>query len=377
MSSQKNLMSFFKPVPKKRSLTADACNEECNETNGKKKLKLETDTTDDCSRPDTNSFKEGIEEPKPKLEETDEDTVKSTDESQENTCDNISEDKYKEQEEKISKENNQNSINTVMSTPPNKNTQDKTIMSPFGMLTPLQCLARIKSQVAKTPALHPSIGSSWFFALQTEFKKPYFAKLSEFVTRERQRGTVYPPADQVWTWTTKVPIRDIKVVILGQDPYHNPGQAHGLCFSVPKGVPPPPSLLNMYKELATDIPGFTAPKHGYLEGWAEQGVLLLNACLTVRANSPNSHKDQGWEQLTDAVIKYISEKNRNVVFLLWGSYAQKKGMVVDKKKHHILKTVHPSPLSAHRGFLGCKHFSQCNELLHKAGKKPIDWSHLP
>ncbi|XP_034254795.1 uracil-DNA glycosylase-like isoform X4 [Thrips palmi] len=242
---------------------------------------------------------------------------------------------------------------------------------------PSDCLAKIKSQVAKTPALHHSIGSSWFFALHSEFQKPYFSKLSEFVSRERQRGPVFPPADQVWTWTTKVPIKEIKVVILGQDPYHNPGQAHGLCFSVPKGVTPPPSLLNMYKELSTDIPGFVAPKHGYLDGWAQQGVLLLNACLTVRANSPNSHKDQGWEQLTDAVIKYISENGRNVVFLLWGSYAQKKGSVVDKKKHHILKTVHPSPLSAHRGFLGCKHFSLCNDFLKKSGKKPIDWSYLP
>ncbi|KAJ1524847.1 hypothetical protein ONE63_009715 [Megalurothrips usitatus] len=244
-------------------------------------------------------------------------------------------------------------------------------------ITPLQALARIKSQVSKTPALHHTIGSTWFFALHSEFQKPYFAKLSEFVSRERQKGTVYPPADQVWTWTTKVPIKDVKVVILGQDPYHNPGQAHGLCFSVPKGVHPPPSLVNMYKELTNDIPGFVTPNHGYLDGWAQQGVLLLNACLTVRANSPNSHKDQGWEQLTDAVIKYISDHGRNVVFLLWGAYAQKKGSIVDKKKHHILKTVHPSPLSAHRGFFGSKHFSQCNDFLKKAGKKPIDWSQLP
>lgn len=370
MSAQKSLTSFFKPVPKKRSLSDDnVLSENCA---SKKKLKLENDFENEKIQLTVDPVKDcDLVDPEAKSKSMDDVVTEKT--TKEGTCEEKEDKNSLVDEKKTSKENDP----SVLSTPPNKKTQDKTIMSPFGMLTPLQCLARIKSQAAKTPALHPCIGSTWFFALHSEFQKPYFSKLSEFVTRERERGRVYPPADQVWTWTTKVPIKDIKVVILGQDPYHNPGQAHGLCFSVPKGVTPPPSLVNMYKELAADIPGFTAPKHGYLEGWAEQGVLLLNACLTVRANTPNSHKDQGWEQLTDAVIKYISANNRNVVFLLWGSYAQKKGSVVDQKKHHILKTVHPSPLSAHRGFLGCRHFSQCNDFLKKAGKKPIDWSHLP
>lgn len=358
-------MAFFKPVQKKRTSTEanlpDDFSDVCKSDS--KKLKVDASSAKIEDNPPSNVAKSTIEEegktvPCDDKSSTDDNSVE---------CSNTVH----------TKENDPNIANGLMSTPPNKVNPDRKVMSPYGMITPLQCLAKIKSQVAKTPALHHSIGSTWFFALHSEFQKPYFSKLSEFVTRERQRGIVYPPADQVWTWTTKVPIKDIKVVILGQDPYHNPGQAHGLCFSVPKGVAPPPSLVNMYKELSSDIPGFETPKHGYLDGWAQQGVLLLNACLTVRANSPNSHKDQGWEQLTDAVIKYISENGRSVVFLLWGSYAQKKGSVVDKKKHHILKTVHPSPLSAHRGFFGCKHFSQCNEFLKKMGKKPIDWSYLP
>ncbi|XP_068710172.1 uracil-DNA glycosylase-like isoform X2 [Montipora foliosa] len=169
----------------------------------------------------------------------------------------------------------------------------------------------------------------------------------------------------------------IKVVIIGQDPYHGPRQAHGLCFSVPPGVGIPPSLVNIYKELENDIDGFQAPKHGYLTGWAKQGVLLLNACLTVVASKANSHKDKGWEQFTDAVIRWINSNLTGVVFLLWGAYAQKKGSFIDKKKHCVLKAVHPSPLSAHRGFLGCKHFSQANQYLKKVGKKAIDWRSLP
>ncbi|XP_034254793.1 uracil-DNA glycosylase-like isoform X2 [Thrips palmi] len=359
--SQKNLMSFFKPVQKKRTSTeANLLNASGDVSeNDSKRMKVDATSVQKTSSDIADSI---IQEETPAPSD-----VKTASDDNPDA---------KSQNSDL-KENDPNASNALLCTPPNKVNPDKKVMSPFGMITPLQCLAKIKSQVAKTPALHHSIGSSWFFALHSEFQKPYFSKLSEFVSRERQRGPVFPPADQVWTWTTKVPIKEIKVVILGQDPYHNPGQAHGLCFSVPKGVTPPPSLLNMYKELSTDIPGFVAPKHGYLDGWAQQGVLLLNACLTVRANSPNSHKDQGWEQLTDAVIKYISENGRNVVFLLWGSYAQKKGSVVDKKKHHILKTVHPSPLSAHRGFLGCKHFSLCNDFLKKSGKKPIDWSYLP
>ncbi|CAL4112429.1 unnamed protein product, partial [Meganyctiphanes norvegica] len=237
--------------------------------------------------------------------------------------------------------------------------------------------AEIRLQSKKTPALHENIGESWYKALKGEFSKPYFLKLSEFVNAERQKATIYPPAEQVYSWTQYCKLEDVKVVILGQDPYHGPKQAHGLCFSVQIGVPAPPSLKNMYKELETDIEGFTIPDHGHLLGWATQGVLLLNACLTVRAANANSHKDKGWEKFTDAIIKAVSENNKDVVFLLWGGYAQKKASHVDKKKHHLLKGPHPSPLSVYRGFYGCKHFSQCNELLKKAGKKTIDWTNLP
>lgn len=237
--------------------------------------------------------------------------------------------------------------------------------------------AQIKLQSKKTPALHSSIGHSWYQALKSEFQQPYFEKLSAFLANERQQRTTYPPEEEVYSWTRYSALRDVKVVILGQDPYHGPGQAHGLCFSVPVGIKPPPSLLNMYKELEDDIPGFVRPPHGYLLGWAKQGVLLLNACLTVQAHQANSHKDKGWEKFTDAVIKTVSQRNRGVVFLLWGSYAQKKAAVVDKKQHHLLNAPHPSPLSAHRGFFGCKHFSKCNQLLQEAGKKPIEWSYLP
>ncbi|XP_063232987.1 uracil-DNA glycosylase-like [Bacillus rossius redtenbacheri] len=241
-----------------------------------------------------------------------------------------------------------------------------------------ECLEEIiKTTCLKYPILHPGIGETWFKTLKEEFDKPYFQTLSRFVTTERARHTVYPPEDKVWTWTRMCPVSAVKVVILGQDPYHGPGQAHGLCFSVMKGITPPPSLQNMYKELSTDIPGFEIPSHGNLSGWARQGVLLLNACLTVRAGCANSHKDQGWEQLTDAVIRHVGTRCRGVVFLLWGAHAQAKARLVDQKKHHLLKTVHPSPLSAHRGFFGCKHFSKCNELLKKSGKRPIDWADLP
>lgn len=237
--------------------------------------------------------------------------------------------------------------------------------------------AEIKQTSRKFGALHENIGTSWFSALKTEFSKPYFEKLSHFLDGERKKSTIFPPAEQVYSWTHHCELREVKVVILGQDPYHGPRQAHGLCFSVQKGVPPPPSLLNMYKELESDIEGFQRPSHGHLIGWAKQGVLLLNACLTVCAHNANSHKDQGWEKFTDSVIKAVSDRNKGVVFLLWGSYAQKKAAVVDKKKHHLLNTTHPSPLSAHRGFLGCKHFSKCNEILKKEGKRPIDWTDLP
>lgn len=253
---------------------------------------------------------------------------------------------------------------------------EECIKTPVRKEWPNEIIAKIKLTSNRFPALHKSIGHSWFRALEPEFKKAYFLKLSQFLVKERASKRIFPSEENVWTWTNMCEISDVKVVILGQDPYHNPGQAHGLCFSVPIGVTPPPSLNNMYQELESDIPGFSRPNHGYLEGWAKQGVLLLNACLTVVCNSPNSHKDQGWEQLTDAVIRTLSERNSNLVFLLWGSYAQKKAAVVDKRKHHLLKAPHPSPLSAHRGFFGCKHFSMCNKLLQEAGKKPIDWRNL-
>uniref|UniRef100_A0A1A8M9J1 Uracil-DNA glycosylase n=1 Tax=Nothobranchius pienaari TaxID=704102 RepID=A0A1A8M9J1_9TELE len=201
-------------------------------------------------------------------------------------------------------------------------------------------------------------------------------QLMNFVSEERKRHTVFPPVEHVFTWTQTCGSRDVKVVILGQDPYHGPGQAHGLCFSVKRPVPPPPSLENMYKELASDIKGFQHPGHGDLTGWAEQGVLLLNAVLTVRAHQANSHKDKGWEAFTDAVVQWVSTNLEGVVFMLWGSYAQKKGAAINRKRHHVLQAVHPSPLSAHRGFFGCNHFSKANELLKKSGKSPIDWKAL-
>lgn len=217
---------------------------------------------------------------------------------------------------------------------------------------------------------------SWFRALEKEFSKEYFGRLSAFLETERKRGTVFPPEELVYSWTQLCQIRDVKVVIIGQDPYHNDGQAHGLCFSVPKGVTPPPSLVNIYKELATDIPGFVAPKHGDLTGWASQGVLLLNACLTVRAHNANSHAGKGWELFTNAVIKWFNEHAHGIVFMLWGTYAQKKGEFIDGKRHKVLKAVHPSPLSAMRGFFGCKHFSQANAALTKLNKPTIDWCKL-
>ncbi|KAL3187610.1 hypothetical protein MRX96_025100 [Rhipicephalus microplus] len=238
-------------------------------------------------------------------------------------------------------------------------------------------IAKVKLQSRATPVVPADIGLSWFGALEQEFSKEYFAKLNSFVLEERKRYTVYPPHEDVFSWTKSCEVNKVKVVILGQDPYHNPGQAHGLAFSVPKGVAIPMSLQNMYKELANDIPGFQQPSHGNLTGWAQQGVLLLNACLTVRMNTPNSHKDRGWENITDAVIRHLNKQCSNLVFLLWGAYAQKKGSIIDQKKHQILQCAHPSPLSASRGFFGCRHFSKANEYLIKHRKQPIDWSRLP
>lgn len=222
-----------------------------------------------------------------------------------------------------------------------------------------------------------SLGLSWFRALRQDFKKPYMNSLIQFLKEERSKYTVYPPARDVFSWTLSCAIEEVKVVILGQDPYHGPGQAHGMSFSVRPGVPAPPSLGNIYKELESNVLGFQRPIHGYLMGWANQGVLLLNACLTVREHQPKSHTGKGWEKLTTAVIHWLNSNRRNLVFLLWGKDAQKKGSFIDSKKHCVFKSVHPSPLSAHRGFLGCKHFSQANQYLIQNGKAAINWSSLP
>lgn len=216
------------------------------------------------------------------------------------------------------------------------------------------------------------IEKSWQEVLQTEFDKPYFENLVGFVKQEYVSNTIFPPAGQIFNAFNTCPFNNVKVVILGQDPYHGPGQAHGLCFSVNDGIQFPPSLQNIFKEITSDL-GIPAPKTGNLTRWAEQGVLLLNATLTVRASQAGSHQGKGWEEFTDAVIKTISEKAENVVFILWGSYAIKKKSLINTAKHCILTAPHPSPLSSYRGFFGCKHFSQTNTYLTSKGKTPIEW----
>lgn len=216
------------------------------------------------------------------------------------------------------------------------------------------------------------IEKSWKEVLQTEFDKPYFENLVGFVKQEYTSHTIFPPAGQIFNAFNTCPFNNVKVVILGQDPYHGPRQAHGLCFSVNDGIQFPPSLQNIFKEINSDL-GIPMPKSGNLTRWAEQGVLLLNATLTVRASQAGSHQGRGWEEFTDAVIKIISEKSENVVFILWGSYAIKKKALIDASKHCILTAPHPSPLSSYRGFFGCKHFSQTNTYLTSKGKTPIEW----
>ncbi|MEE0991097.1 MAG: uracil-DNA glycosylase [Paludibacteraceae bacterium] len=216
------------------------------------------------------------------------------------------------------------------------------------------------------------IEKSWQEVLQTEFDKPYFENLVGFVKQEYASNTIFPPAGQIFNAFNTCPFNNVKVVILGQDPYHGPGQAHGLCFSVNDGIQFPPSLQNIFKEITSDL-GIPEPKTGNLTRWAEQGVLLLNATLTVRASQAGSHQGKGWEEFTDAVIKTISEKAENVVFILWGSYAIKKKSLINASKHCILTAPHPSPLSSYRGFFGCKHFSQTNTYLTSKGKTPIEW----
>ncbi|AGP86726.1 uracil-DNA glycosylase [Alteromonas mediterranea] len=215
---------------------------------------------------------------------------------------------------------------------------------------------------------------TWQSALGNEKQKEYFVELLERVKQARETGSViYPPQPDVFNALKYTPLDKVNVVILGQDPYHGPNQAHGLCFSVQAGVKTPPSLKNMYKELLTDIDGFVEPNHGTLTPWAEQGVLLLNTVLTVEQGKAHSHAKWGWETFTDKVIDVVNANCENVVFLLWGSHAQKKGKHIDREKHKVLHAPHPSPLSAHRGFLGCKHFSQTNEYLVEKGKTPINW----
>ena len=214
----------------------------------------------------------------------------------------------------------------------------------------------------------------WQQLLGQEKQQPYFTATLAQVEQARASGQViYPPQADVFNAFKLTELENLKVVILGQDPYHGPNQAHGLAFSVRHGVRVPPSLQNMYKELALEYPEFQLPEHGCLESWAQQGVLLLNTVLTVIATQPNSHRHLGWEQFTDKVIASISEQCQGIVFLLWGSHAQKKGRYIDRERHFVLEAPHPSPLSAHRGFLGCGHFKQANELLVKQGKTPINW----
>ena len=216
------------------------------------------------------------------------------------------------------------------------------------------------------------IEPSWKEKLASEFEKSYFVNLVDFVKKEYANATVYPRGGQMFNAFEKTPFSDVKVVILGQDPYHEPGQAHGLCFSVNEGVPLPPSLQNIYKELEADL-GIPVQSSGNLERWAEQGVLLLNATLTVRAHQAGSHQRRGWEEFTDAVIHRIAEEKKNVVFILWGSYAQQKGAFINPQNHLILKSPHPSPLSAYRGFFGSKPFGKTNDYLMKTGQEPIRW----
>ncbi|MBR3262993.1 MAG: uracil-DNA glycosylase [Parasporobacterium sp.] len=218
----------------------------------------------------------------------------------------------------------------------------------------------------------PPISNDWLSPLKEEFGKEYYKKLYQTVNEEYKTHVIYPPADDLFNAFHFTPLHEVKVVILGQDPYHNEGQAHGLCFSVQKGVEIPPSLLNIYKELQDDL-NCTMPSSGYLKKWADQGVLLLNTVLTVRAHEANSHKGIGWEEFTDAAIRILNEQDRPIVFMLWGSNAREKKKMLNNPKHLILEAPHPSPLSAYRGFFGCRHFSKCNAFLIKNGLDPIDW----
>ncbi|MFA0413659.1 uracil-DNA glycosylase [Vibrio renipiscarius] len=218
--------------------------------------------------------------------------------------------------------------------------------------------------------------STWDDVIGDEQQQPYFKQTLTYVAEQRAEGKViFPPESAVFNAFNSTPFAQVKVVILGQDPYHGPDQAHGLCFSVLPGIKTPPSLVNIYKELVQDIDGFTVPQHGYLQSWAEQGVLLLNTVLTVEQGKAHSHaKTTGWEAYTDKVIAALDQRDTGIVFLLWGAHAQKKGRFIDRTKHYVLEAPHPSPLSAHRGFLGCQHFSKANQWLVDQGVAPIDWA---
>ena len=220
--------------------------------------------------------------------------------------------------------------------------------------------------------MNVQIEESWKEALMPEFSKDYFIRLTDFVRKEYHETTVYPPGKLIFNAFNLCPFDNVKVVIIGQDPYHGPGQAHGLCFSVNDGIQPPPSLVNIFKEINSDL-GKPVPQSGNLTRWAEQGVLLLNATLTVRAHQAGSHQRRGWEEFTDAVIRKLAEEKSNLVFILWGLYAQKKGAFIDRNKHLVLTSVHPSPLSAYNGFFGNHHFSLANDYLVRNGKTAIDW----
>jgi uracil-DNA glycosylase len=219
----------------------------------------------------------------------------------------------------------------------------------------------------------PQIDETWYQTLKDEFESDYFSQLKAFLIEEKQKGkTIYPPGPEIFNAFNLTPLPKVKCVILGQDPYHGPNQAHGLCFSVRKGIKPPPSLGNIYKEIKSSL-GIDPPDHGELTQWAQQGVLLLNAVLTVEAHKAASHQKHGWENFTDAAIRAVSEKQENVVFMLWGRFAQGKKPLLDKSKHLVLETTHPSPFSAHNGFLGSGHFKKCNEYLLEKGIEPIEW----
>jgi uracil-DNA glycosylase len=214
----------------------------------------------------------------------------------------------------------------------------------------------------------------WLDVLGSEFDEEYMQRLRAFLLERKRAGaTIYPPGPRIFNAFNSTPLSRVKAVILGQDPYHGPGQAHGLCFSVRKGVSPPPSLVNIFKEIGSDL-GYPAPGHGCLQAWADRGVLLLNAVLTVERGRAGAHQGKGWERFTDRAVQAVNEQRENVVFLLWGSQAQKKGAGIDTRRHRVLTAPHPSPLSAHRGFFGCRHFSKANEWLEGRGVAPVDWS---